>query len=205
MNKLSFLIIIAAHVIYAQPDTIYLETIPFNTLTLLYKRYAREIYANGDRSLYYKVWDPYYQRSPFFLGTVKAGFFNNLAPLVSIIYDKNNQCRGYVATGGILVRDNADKSGLKINSLGHIAPTEQQTNQNYIEFYKQLLSNSINSQYAFVDMPPQNIIEIDTQFYLIDLESVLPFSYLEKPIVTNPGYVFCIKEYARDLQTFLDT
>lgn len=204
MRKLPLLIIIAASTAYAQTDSIYLETIPFNTLTLLYKRYAREIYANEDRSLYYKVWDHDYLRSSFFLGAVKAGFFNGLAPLISIIYDKNNQCRSYVTTGGIVVRDNANKSGLKINSLGHITPTAQQTNKHYIEFYKRLLSNSIRSQYAFVDMPPQNIIEIDTQFYLIDLESVLPFSYLEKPIVSNPGYVFCIKEYARDLQLFLD-
>ena len=206
MHKWLLIIIISTNITYAHTlDTIDLETIPFNTLTLLYKRYARAIYANKDRSIYYKVWDPDYRRTPFFLGALRAGFFNDLAPLVALIYDNKNRCRGYVATGGILVRDNADQSGLKIDSFGHIAPTKQQTNKNYIEFYKRLLNNSIDSRYAFVDMPLQNIVEIDTQFYLIDLESVLPFSYLEKPLVTNPGYVFCIKEYACDLQAFLDT
>jgi len=206
MHKWLLIIIISTNITHAHTlDYIRLETVPFNTLTLLYKRYARAIYANEDRSLYYKVWDHDYPRSPLFLKALEAGFFNNVAPLIGIIYDSKDRCRGYIATGGILVRDNADQSGLKIDSFGHIAPTEQQTNQNYIAFYKRLLNNSINSRYAFVDMPPQNIVEIDTQFYLIDLESVLPFSSLEKPIVNNPGYVFCIKEYACDLQAFLDT
>lgn len=204
MHKLPLLIIFASNVGCTAPEIVYLEAIPFDTLTLLYKRYAREIYVTKDTSLYYKVWDHDYLKSPLFLGALKAGFFDGLAPLVGIIYDSKNRCRGYVATGGISAIKNAEKSGLQTTPLQRIAPIAQQTNANYIAFYKRLLNNSIKTQYAFVDLAPQNIIEINTQFYLIDLESVQPFCSLEKNVESDPGYNFCIAEYAHDLQTFLD-
>lgn len=206
MRKILLLIMITTHIMSAHTVGIFhLEKIPFNNLTPLYKRYARSIYANKDRSLYYKIWDHNYIRSPRFLGALKAGFFDDLTPLMGVIYDKKHQCRGYVTTGGTVATECIETTKLKVDTLGHIAPTAQQTNKNYITFYKRLLNNSIKSRYAFVDMPLQNIIELDAHFYLIDLESVLPFCGLEKNIVNNPGYSFCIKEYAQDLESFLNT
>lgn len=205
MHKIVLIMLVITQLSAHSLDIIHLEEIPLNNLTLLHQRNGRNIYANQDRSLYYKVWNRDYPWTPLFLDALEAGLFDKLTPLVRIIYDKNHQCRGYITKGGTVVTKNIETAKLKIDSFGHIAPTTQQTNKNYITFYKRLLKNSIRTEYAFFDVPLQNIIELDGQFYLIDLESVLPFCRLEKNIVNNPGYSFCTKEYAQDLEIFLNS
>lgn len=205
MNKLLLFIVASTSIIHAHSfDTVYLETIPRNELLPIHEQHNRAVYANTDRSLYYKIWNPNYPRSPLFLGALDAGFFENIAPLVSVIYDEQNRCRGYITTGGILSMSNTDASGLKITRLQYVLPTKQQTNTNYITFYKNLVKNSAHSKYAFIDLSPTNIIEIENQFYLIDLESVEPLSKLTRKFENHPEYSFHIKEYVQDVRALLN-
>lgn len=204
MNKLLLIITASTSFINVHSiDTVYLETIQPSTLRLIHKQSNRVVYANEDRSIYYKIWNPNYLRSKLFVNALDAGFFKHIAPLVGIIYDEKNRCRGYITTGGILSMSNTTKSGLKITNLQYILPTSQQTNEKYISFYKRLVKNTAKSRYAFIDLSPTNIIEIDDQFYLIDLESVEPLSRLSKNFESRPEYSFHIKEYAQAVKTLL--
>ncbi len=205
MNKLLLGIIASTSIIHAHTlDIVYLEAMSLNELTPIHTQHNRAVYANEDRSLYYKIWDPNYHRSSLFIEAVEAGLFKKIAPLVGIIYDKHNRCRGYITTGGILSLDNTEKSGLKMTPLRYVLPTEQQTNEKYITFYKQLVKNTAKSRYAFIDLSPTNIIEIEDQFYLIDLESVEPLSRLGKNFENHFEYSFHIKEYVQDVRALLN-
>jgi len=205
MNKLLLGIIASTSIIHAHTlDIVYLETISLNELTPIHKQHNRAVYANEDRSLYYKIWNPNYHRSSLFIKALDAGLFKKIASLIGIIYDKQNRCRGYITTGGVLSLSNTEKSGLKMTPLRYVLPTEQQTNKPYITFYKRLVKNTAKSRYAFIDLSPTNIIEIEDQFYLIDLESVEPLSNLRKNFENHPEYSFHIKEYVQDVRALLN-
>jgi hypothetical protein len=192
--------IVCAHTL----DIISLETIAWNDLISIKTQHNRAIYAEKDRSFYYKIWDRNYHRASLFINALETGFFKKIAPLRGVIYDKQNRCRGYVTIGGVLSLSNTDKSCLKMTPSYYILPTRQQTNANYIRFYHRLVKNTTKYRYAFIDLSPTNLIEIDAQFYLIDLESVEPLSTLTKNFENHPQYSFHIPEYAQDVKRLLN-
>ncbi len=151
MNKLLLGIIASTSIIYAHTlDIVYLETMSLNELIPIHTQHNRAVYANEDRSLYYKIWNPNYHRSSLFIKALDAGLFKKIAPLIGIIYDKQNRCRGYITAGGVLSLSNTEKSGLKMTPLmtplRYVLPTEQQTNKQYITFYKRLVKNTTKSR-----------------------------------------------------------
>lgn len=170
-----------------------LESIDFSHLIHIRKVsdqiHTRSVYVTDDGSLYYKVWTPGYRRSSHFLDALESGFFEGLISLVSVIYDSDHCCRGYITKGGesilnetlpIKIDSRTIKNFFLKGNILVIAPIEEQSDQNYRDFYNLLLENTKKSCYAYIDLTPYNLIFIDGKYNLIDLESVEPFSCISR-------------------------
>ncbi len=197
-------IIASSAIVYTHNyDILLLNSITFDQLRLVSEKLSRNVYTNHDQSLYYKVWDTKYRRAKQFEDALNAGFFEDIAPIVTVIYDEKDRCRGYVTVGGIPFFSSTTQLTVKITKNQYVLPIEEQTDTNYIEFYETLLENTIKSKYAFIDVSPTNVIVIDSHYYLIDLESVEPLSNLQPNFAHHPEFSFHIQGYAKFVKTLL--
>jgi len=186
-----------------------LETIDFSQLKCVKKvvddrpatAHIRSTYRTDDNS-YYKIWTPDYKCSYNFIKALKAGFFDDLTSLVSIIYDSNHCCRGYVTKSGSSIspkKIQIDRYILNGNTVVAIASLRKQTDPDYIKFYAKLLNNTKQSKYAFVDFVPSNIVFIDGEYKLIDLESVEPLSFIRPYFFSSPYSPADYRDYIKGL------
>lgn len=151
----------------------------------------RTIYNKND--IYLKIWDKKYWRVAHFLKALEVDFYDrNNAALIGLIYDQG-YCRGYVTQAGTL-ENNIQKNGT-------LYPLNEQKNQLYIDFYRSLLQKTEQLQMAYIDLTPINIMMMpDGKFKIIDLESVVPITELDRKFIKSFAKR---KLYPQDYKNFI--
>ena len=161
-------------------ESIRLEDIDFTELKSIKRAVesgaVREVYVDKNGDYYYKIWSPNNKRIRNFLQAISAGFYDDIAPLVNIIYDGKGCCRGYITKGGIVaIKSPLEKEIINSgrNKITRIAELNKQIYLPYKEFYHRLLKTIKEKGYVHIDYTPSNLIFIDQEYKLIDLEAVL--------------------------------
>ena len=160
-------------------EIVFLEDLNANSIS--YKTSPNE-HGSVDRrgifienGLVYKVWNEDYSRSKTFLAAVNAGYFNTVSKIKYIIFDHNNNCRGYVIPPGKIVNlpslTSKGEASYTMNnrqcySLWHIK------NDKFTKLLRNLISLLDSHGYIFIDFTPPNLIELDGNYYIIDLDAV---------------------------------
>lgn len=118
--------------------------------------YSRTIYYNPVNSVYLKVWHSDYFYKEFFISAYKSGFFDEIAQITELIVDDDGDVRGYVTKEGKPVHYyNLDKH--KYNVLRLL-----------------LIVASKKNDMVYLDFRVANVVDVDDQYYLVDLESTVP-------------------------------
>ncbi len=146
----------------------------------------RKLYFDEDQKLVYKVWNKKYEYAVNFINALKEGFFDGIALVESVIFDKQGYCRGYVCPKGQMSKPLVLTESLPIAGGCVRFLSWKQQDKKYKKFYKQLIENTKATHYAFVDYTPFNLIFLNGEYYLIDLESVLPLSKARKNLLRSP-------------------
>lgn len=176
--------------LYSFPK-VQLSEIDFSKLKTVKATYGRGknrgVYRDPDTNLYYKKWERNFGQRHLFLEAMQNGFYDEYnTPLVALIFDEKNICRGYIASPGQKTACQC-KQELKFDQIrGNgftfrpFAALSKQTDQRYINFYKDLLERTKQHKIAYIDYAPYNVIFINGQFKLIDLESIQPLDRINR-------------------------
>jgi len=185
LKRVSLLFLFCAHVpahgMHAIPQ-IYLEDINVGELAQIHNvtgnQQSRAIYKHIPSNHYYKIWCNDYILAPDFIPAFKDGFFQDTSMIIGIIMDRDKRCRGYIMPEGTSAFDSPILFDIGPQEEPRFALEKNQTLTPYKDFYKKLIIASRQTQYAFIDLRPQNLILIQDQCFLIDLESVRKISSL---------------------------
>jgi hypothetical protein len=76
----------------------FLEDINFSKLifTKAKLNFNRRVYYDPENKIYLKIWDREYVFCPYFLNAVKKHFYEDIALVRCIIFDRQDFCRGYI-------------------------------------------------------------------------------------------------------------
>ncbi len=146
----------------------------------------RKLYFDENQALVYKVWNQKYESAGNFINALKEGFFNDIALIESVIFDKQRYCRGYVCPKGQMSKPFVLTESLPIAGGCVRFLSWKKQDERYKKFYKQLINNTVATQYAFVDYTPFNLILFNGEYYLIDLENALSLADAQKKLLESP-------------------
>ncbi len=125
--------------------------------------------------LVYKVWNVENSRVETFLNAVKSGYFNNLTKIKYLIFDDDQNCRGYVIPEGKLIDirllSSRDEAFYKMNERNCYSAWYIKNNK-FEKLLNELIIALDKFGYIFLDFSPVNLIELDGGCYIIDLDSV---------------------------------
>lgn len=193
-----FLCLICHH-LYTQTEIVKIpkNSIDFHTLLRVHAVesgcQSRWIYKDPAAHVYYKIWNKDYSLAPDFLNAVEAGFFKETTILLALIFDEN-YCCGYIIPEGNSIYHLPIILEKYSRNYSRFAPINTQTHIPFIDFYDRLLATSKETGYAFIDLTPTNIIEINNELLLIDLESVRKISSLGEDFFYSQHLPFDYKE-----------
>jgi hypothetical protein len=145
----------------------------------------------SDEKFIYKIWNADYDRSECFVRACEEGYFQNLTQIVSLIFDSNQKCRGYIMPKGRpleITHLSPSEAVYTVSEAGTIVSWDI-----YDVRYHALLSAAISSldtsSFVFLDFSPYNIVEIDRKYYLMDLDSVYSFEEVQEWSSNKSGYL----------------
>ena len=159
----------------------------------------RIVYLTSDKQYAVKVWSDAHPAATNFMKAFQSHFYDDIAQIEGVIFDKNNRCRGYI-TSYIISREREKQKwesyGFVLekncNDVKIFAACDKQP-QNYKNFFEKLMQNSKKSGFLSTDFCPNNIgIDHKTgRLYLFDLEDVL----LLESISRNDSQTQMLLEY----------
>lgn len=163
-------------------------------------RYSRAVYIDYSQKLAYKVWSVDYCNAPYFEEALKTGFYEELTPLVGVIYDKDDNCRGYVTKLCREVRYSELKYEriLPRSDWGRLAKMHLQPSC-YKEFLRVLLRRTKEKKYFFADLTIANLVTDNGKMLFIDLEAVRPIKKLHAYPMTKKHLTTLPQDYVLEL------
>lgn len=169
----------------------------------------RTVYLTPDERFAVKVWEASYPSSPSFLRAFRSNFYDKIANIQGVIFDRDGKCRGYITpymisrtfhrkawdAYGFLMEKNA--YGVNIFSKSDNQP------QNYRDFFNLLVQNSLATGIFSTDFCPNNVVldPLTNRIYLIDLEDVLD---LEDIAIEDPDVRMVLEYNPRDYLGIFD-
>jgi hypothetical protein len=117
-------------------------------------RYSRVVYFDAENNKYYKVWNTDFFYKKHFDAAYIAGFYNDISLLEDVI-EHNGEIVGYVMP--------------KANCLN----SSMIDHSKYKEFIEKFSNHCIKHNTVYIDFNPENIVEKDGNYYLIDLEAAI--------------------------------
>lgn len=176
-------------------DTVQLRDINLNDCKILksgVERGARRSVYVGD-NFFYKIWDKHFWRSRFFIAALEMGFYDeNNTPLVAVIYDKD-ACCGYITRKGEIRSD--------IQTKGRILPTSAQSDQDFLDFYQDLMDKTRKFRWVYIDYAGYNIVYESGKFRIVDLEPILPIESVPGSFFRDPLYQQEYRSFIRKLKS----
>jgi hypothetical protein len=153
----------------------------------------RAVYLTKDNAFAIKIWQKNYASRNNFLVALHAKFYNDIAQLVGLIFDKEYECRGYVSpymidrtrnrsrweSYGFVLEKN--KFGVKIFSTYALQPPL------YQQLFNKLIQKTIMTSYVTLDFCPDNVAidPRDGKLYLIDLDDIQSIDQIKDPLVVK--------------------
>lgn len=156
----------------------------------------RSVYLDQKNQLVYKLWDPTYVYNERFIKALNARYYDELAPLHSIIV-QNQKCCGYVTYLGIPLEE--IKNG---PALLDYKPFSEQSDE-FLQFVQLLQETSLQKQLFYVDFTAENCIRYNGNIYLVDLEPVFSLQELKEMANGVKYYLRSPPEYIHFLETLL--
>lgn len=141
----------------------------------------RTVYLTEDEKFAFKIWEEIYPASHAFLRAFQKNFYQGIAKVEALIFDKLGNCRGYV-TSYMISRTfhrmewDAYEFQLETNAFGvNIFSCHERQPQNYITLFNKLVDNTLKTGIFSADFCPNNTVidPLTGTMYLIDLEDVL--------------------------------
>jgi len=152
------------------------EKIHINTISdilqqgkiILKKRERHVVYSND---LFYKVWVQNWSQSLITEHCFNIGYYDNTNAecLHQFIYDETGP-RGYVTKAGETFENRGSKNWKKMNQ---VCDKDKKVN-----FFKLMLTKSLNANGMHADMFPSNIIQYQKNINLIDFDSFRSFDLI---------------------------
>lgn len=141
----------------------------------------RTVYLTMDQKFAIKVWEELYPSSKDFLNAVHANFYEGIAKLESLIFDRLGRLRGYITP--YMISRTFDREAwnaygfiLEKNPLGvSIFARSALQPEIYNTFFNLLVKNVQQTGFLFTDFCPNNVVveRATGKIYLVDLEDVL--------------------------------
>ena len=121
----------------------------------------RIVYYDKKINLYYKIWEKEYIHNASFTRAMLNNIFDNdlILPLKSLIFDKQQICRGYITYSG----ETTKKELIDIPDL-----------------YEKYKTNILNSKWILCDPVGINIVKYNKNYTFIDYEAVYPLKNVIK-------------------------
>lgn len=144
-------------------------------------KYSYVNYFDRKSDSYIKIWGPEYFLSNNFQYCLSMGYYDDITPLVGVIYDNQNKCRGYVTKNcsdkylikRILVENNPHDPYKKIVSLNKNHPHIR-------KLIKIMMNRTKKTGYFYTDLRLWNFVSDGKKLLLIDLEEIYPLSELDE-------------------------
>ncbi len=152
-------------------DILFIEDLDINKMTYIKSAgrgpSGRTVYFDKSNNVYVKIWGISYFCTSFFLKALRKKFYDELAPLKCILIDREYNCRGYVTHS---------LKNYPLNLIGDskigIASAKYQ-NESYSDFLQLLQKRTQETGIIYYDLTMSNIACNGTDYFLIDLESVI--------------------------------
>lgn len=148
----------------------FLEDIDYSNLEVIKicRTWNRAVYYDRDYDVYIKIWPKDYALSFGFVNAVKKNFYQSIAPLQSIIFDRSGACRGYITYA--------------VQALCEKIENFSCANFLYKGFFEVLKDRVLKTGLIYYDLVPGNVVCDGVHYFLIDLEPVLDIESCKKNI-----------------------
>lgn len=145
-----------------------------------YKKRNRTVYLTKDHKFVLKVWQKDYPSRENFLSALRANFYKGIASLSALIFDEDNELRGYISP--YMVDRTFQRT--KWESFGFVlekGPINVSIFSDYCkqpqifkDLFDKLINRSNTSDYISLDFCPNNVVinAHDKKAYIVDLEDV---------------------------------
>jgi hypothetical protein len=172
-----------------------------------HKNRNRKVYLTPDKKFVVKIWQKKYPSTVNFLAALKAGFYDGIAKISGLIFDEEDECRGYISpymTDRTYNRHKWDIFGFKVEKGDinvKIFSIYDKQPKMYQDLYDALIKNAKKSAYASLDFCPDNIAvdDGDNNAYLVDLEDVQPVEMLKNELIARVFFVYNPRDYLEQL------
>jgi hypothetical protein len=139
---------------------------------------------------FYKIFNFYETNHPHFMPSVcydkilpcaiKNNFFDNISLVDSFIYDDiNKRVIGY-----------------KCPILNTIKKMDK---NKYIDLLKRIIIQTKKTNIVYTDLVPQNVMEFENKYYIIDLETVTSLETYKNSNIRNRYFITNCKTYERNI------
>lgn len=168
-----------------------------------YTNRNRVVYCTKNHQFILKVWQKNYSSTDNFLAALHAHFYQDIALISALIFDEDNECRGYISPYMI---DRTNNRAVW-NSFGYVlekGPIQVKIFSNYYmqphtykTLFDTLLKRTQASGYVSLDFCPDNVAFniADKKPYLIDLEDVHHITDLDDPLLYTIFSPYLPKDY----------
>lgn len=172
-----------------------------------YTNRNRAVYLTKDHNFVLKVWQKNYPSKDNFLLALHADFYKEIALVSALIFDEDNECRGYISPYMIDRTFNRaewesfgfvlEKNKINVNVFSHydLQP------QIYKDLFDRLISRGRATKYVSLDFCPNNIaISVqDKMAYLVDLEDVHTVTELNDPLIADIFFYYLADDYLKKI------
>ncbi len=172
-----------------------------------YTNRNRVVYLTKDHKFVLKVWQKNYPSKDNFLLALHANFYKEIVLVSALIFDEDNECRGYISpymidrtfnraaweSFGFVLEKN--KIGVNIFSRYNLQPPI------YKDLFDRLINRSSTTKYVSLNFCPNNIAISgqDKKAYLVDLEDVHTIKELNDPLVANIFFYYLADDYLKEI------
>lgn len=148
-----------------------------------------------------------------FLDALQANFYDKITKITALIFDEDQECRGYIAPVFIDRKFNRKlwdsyKINLELGSIGvKIFSSYKNQPESYKNFFDQMIENTKLSKFFFPDFCPDNIafsLE-ENRIYLIDLEDVQPISKFNDQQIKKVFFDYNPNDYIETIKLIVNT
>ena len=174
-----------------------------------YTNRNRTVYLTNDEKYTIKIWQKGYTSQKNFLDALHAKFFNNIALILALVFDEENECRGYILpymTDRTFNRSEWESFGFVLEKgLIGVKIFSHHTLQPdcYQQFFNALVHNAQVSGYVSLDFCPNNIaVDAKTKkVYLFDLEDVLPIAQSTNQVIQEIFFNYLSYDYIEKIDS----
>jgi len=136
-----------------------------------YQGWERSVYMSKDQDYCFKLWAQDFKDTSHFLYAIDTGFYKDIAPLVYLIIDKDQICRGYVCR--YISRDGQIRMAKERSIYGAVGIRECRVQPDpFKRLYKTLIERMRKYNLIYHDISKDNFLFEGDRCYLIDLDAL---------------------------------